>query len=111
MSINSRQKGKAGELEAAHVLNALLPRAQARRSQQYRGTEDGADLVAEGLPNLWLESKRVQRLNLDAVMKVSKEQCGGLHPVILHRKNHGEWLVTLRLEDWIAVSKQVLDAT
>lgn len=111
MSINSRQKGKAGELEAKDAINALLPRAHARRSQQFRGTEEGADLLASGLPNLWLEVKRVERLNVDAVMAASVRNCGGLHPVILHRKNGGEWLVTVRLADLIPVSQQVLGAT
>ena len=110
VSINSRAKGKVGELDAAKELNAILPKAHARRSQQYSGTDSSADLVAPGLPNLWLESKRVERLNVDAVMAKSKEQCGTLCPVILHRKNGGEWLVTVRLADLIAVSEQVLEA-
>ena len=110
MSINSRAKGKAGELEAAHAINDLLPRAHARRSQQFQGTAEGADLVAPGLPNLWLESKRVERLNVDAVMAKSLTQCGTLAPVIVHRKNNAEWLVTVRLSDLIAVAQQVLEA-
>jgi hypothetical protein len=110
MTINSRAKGKSGELEAAHEINAVLPRAHARRSQQFCGTAEGADLVAPGLPNLWLESKRVERLNVDAVMAKSLTQCGSLHPVILHRKNHGEWLVTVRLCDLVAVAQQVQEA-
>lgn len=111
MSINSRQKGKKGELEAKDDLNAVLPRAHARRSQQFRGTEEGADLLAAGLPNLWLEVKRVERLNVDATMAASVKVCGKLLPVILHRKNNGEWLVTCRLKDWPDVSVQVMGAT
>lgn len=99
MAINSRKKGKAGELEAKDHWNRLLPGANARRSQQHSGTESASDLISPGTPGLWLEVKRVQALNLQAVMEKSKEQCGELAPVVLHRKNDSDWLVTFRLED------------
>jgi len=110
MAINSRAKGKAGELEAAHELNALCPKANARRSQQHSGTESTSDLIAPGLPTLWLEVKRCQRLNIDAVMQTSADQCGGLRPVCLHRRNNGEWLITFRLKDSAAVCSEILGA-
>jgi hypothetical protein len=99
MAINSRQKGKRGELEAAAEWNRHMPNAHARRSQQHSGTESASDLISPGTPHLWLEVKRVQALNLTAVMEKSKEQCGELAPVVLHRKNDSDWLVTFRLED------------
>ena len=98
MAINSRRKGKVGELEAAAEINRLLPQALARRAQQHSGTESASDLIAPGLPGLWLEVKRVQKLNLTEVMEKSREQCGALVPVVLHRKNDAEWLVTFPLE-------------
>lgn len=97
MAINSRRKGKVGELEAAAEINRLLPNAMARRSQQHSGTESASDLIAPGLSGLWLEVKRVQKLNLTEVMEKSREQCGSLCPVVLHRKNDAEWLVTFPL--------------
>lgn len=110
MAINSRNKGKNGELEAAAELNSLCPKALARRSQQHSGTESTSDLIAPGLPTLWLEVKRTERLNIDAVMETSKEQCGGLRPVCLHRKNGGQWLVTFCLNDAAAVCSEILGA-
>lgn len=110
MAINSRRKGKAGELEAAAEINRLLPSAMARRSQQHSGTESASDLIAPGLPGLWLEVKRVQALNLQRVMEKSREQCGSLAPVILHRKNGADWLVTMRLEDIGRVAREVTGA-
>lgn len=99
MAINSRQKGKRGELEAAAEWNRLVPNAHARRSQQHSGTESASDLISPGTPHLWLEVKRVERgLNLHAVMEKSREQCGDLCPVVLHRQNDQEWLVTFPLE-------------
>lgn len=99
MAINSRNKGKRGELEAAAEWNRHMPQAHARRSQQHSGTESASDLIAPGCPHLWLEVKRVQKLNLQEVMEKSLEQCGDLAPVVLHRKNDTDWLVTFRLED------------
>lgn len=110
MAINSRQKGKRGELEAAAEWNRLVPNAHARRSQQHSGTESASDLIAPGCPHLWLEVKRVQKLNLQEVMEKSQEQCGELAPVVIHRKNDTDWLVTFRLEDIKRFVQQVQGA-
>lgn len=107
MSCNSRQKGKRGELEAAHALNEKLPLAQARRGQQYSGTETSADLVAPGLPNLYLEVKRRQSMNIHTVLDEAEEACGGLAPLVLHRKDNTDWVVSFRLEDLREVVKQL----
>ena len=110
MACNSRQKGKRGELEAAHAINEVLPNARARRAQQYSGTESTADLIADGLPNLYLEVKRRQSMNLHKVFDESEENCGSLAPVVLHRKDNTEWLVTFKLEDLRDVVQQLRGA-
>lgn len=100
MACNSRRKGASGELEAAHALNAVLPHAQARRAQQYCGHETAADLVCEGLDGVMIEVKRRQSMNVHKVMKESQAHCTeGMLPMILHRKDNEEWLLTIRLED------------
>ena len=97
---NSRRKGKNGELEAAKILNAVLPHAKARRAQQYCGTETSADLVCEGLDGVMIEVKRKQSMNIHKVMAESLAHCtDAMLPVILHRKDNEEWLLTIRLED------------
>jgi hypothetical protein len=111
MAINSRNKGKRGELEGAAEWNLHLPEAHARRSQQYSGTESASDLIAPGTPHLWLEVKRVEKgLNLHAVIEKSREQCGDLCPVVLHRRNDTEWLVTFPLEQIKSFIEQVQGA-
>lgn len=111
MAINSRNKGKRGELEAAAEWNRLVPNAHSRRSQQHSGTESASDLISPGTPHLWLEVKRVERgLNLHDVMDKSREQCGELCPVVLHRKNETEWLVTFPLEQIKRFVQQVQGA-
>lgn len=100
MACNARTKGKNGELEAAHALNAVLPHAKARRAQQFAGHHTAADLVCDGLPGIMVEVKRKQALNLHKTMDKSLEDCTeDQTAVILHRKDNCEWLLTVRLED------------
>lgn len=62
--MNSRDKGKRGELELAKVLRGYG--YDTRRGQQYCGANGDADVV--GLPGIHIECKRVERLNLDDAM-------------------------------------------
>lgn len=63
---NSRQKGAAGERELAKKLRDLgFP--EARRSQQYAGINNDADLV--GVDGVHIECKRVERLNIHEAME------------------------------------------
>lgn len=100
MACNAKKKGAAGELEAAKALNAVLPHAKARRAQQYAGHETAADLVCEGLDGVMVEVKRRQQMNIHKVMSESVQHCtDGVLPMILHRKDNEQWLLTIRLED------------
>jgi len=103
--INSKQKGKKGELEFSHLLkdNGF----DARRGQQYSGTETTADIISE-LP-YHFEVKRVERLNIDKAMEQAVEDCGDGTPVVAHRKNRKDWLITMKFDDWIEVVKKVGD--
>lgn len=75
----------------------------ARRTAQYCGnTGDASDVV--GLPGIHIEVKRVERLNMDQAMSQAihdaGQQEGNPFPAVFHRKSRGEWLVTMRAEDW-----------
>lgn len=96
--MNSRSKGKRGELEAAHLLQEYG--YDARRSQQFAGMNGDADVV--GLPGIHLEIKRVEKLNLDNAMaqSISDAREGEL-PVVMHRKNRADWLVTMPFTLWM----------
>jgi len=100
MALNSRQKGKAGELEAAKMLRDLFG-WDCGRSVQHSGTTDSADLRVNSTPGLWFEVKRVQALNLPLAMAKAVEQAGRKTAVVLHRRNHSPvgWMLTIRLED------------
>ena len=96
--MNSRQKGKRGELEAAHLLREYG--FEARRGQQFSGANGDPDVV--GLPGIHLEVKRVEKLNLEAAMQQSiRDARTNEIPIVMHRKNRGQWLVTMTFENWM----------
>ena len=96
--MNSRTKGKRGELEAAHLLKKYG--YDARRGQQFSGINGDADVV--GLPGIHLEIKRVEKLNIDdALLQSIRDARENEIPIVMHRKNYAEWKVTMRFSDWI----------
>lgn len=98
MPCNSRAKGKRGELELCQKIRELL-QWDVRRSVQYCGDSGDSDLIAVQAPNLFIECKLVQNLNLHKAMDLAVKQAGGTTPAIFHRKDRTEWLVTVRLSD------------
>ena len=103
--INSNAKGKAGELEFANLCKEYG--FETRRSQQYCGINSDSDVV--GLPGLHVEVKRVEKLHLSNAME---QACGdmakGDMPIIAHRKNREDWMITMRFEDWMEIYKRYL---
>ena len=105
MPINSRRKGANGERELARKLREY-GYVNARRSQQYCGTNGDADIV-DALDGVHIECKRVERLNLEDAMAQSKHDArDGEIPVVMHRKNTCEWMVSIRLTDWIEMYRE-----
>lgn len=100
--MNSRQKGKRGELEAAKVLKTYG--YETRRGQQFSGANGDADVV--GLPGIHLEIKRVEKLNISKAMQQSIQDAkDGEMPVVMHRKNRETWLVTMPLRVFMVLYK------
>lgn len=111
--MNSREKGKRGELEISHLLQAYG--YETRRNQQFSGANGDADVV--GLPGIHIECKRVQHLNIDKALKQaisdtyadSLKQGTEILPAVFHRSNDdhkkdstkGVWKVTMTLKDWM----------
>ena len=108
MEINSREKGRRGEIELAHKLREHG--YSTRRGQQYSGTETSADVV--GLPGIHIECKRVEALNIYTAIMQAVHDTGesGDLPAVFHRKNNQPWLVTMRLEEWLALYRRWADA-
>lgn len=100
---NSRAKGCRGERSLAKALREHG--YDCRRGQQFSGANGDADVV--GLPNIHIECKRVERLNIENAMAQSIHDAReGELPVVMHRKNNCKWLVTMRLDDWIELYRE-----
>ena len=103
---DSRAKGCRGERELARELADIFG-VEVRRGQQYAGGTDTPDVV--GLPErIHPECKRVEKLNLQAAMEQAIKDGGpGKLPVVFHKRNRGDWMVTVLLADWLDVSLTV----
>lgn len=104
--MNSRRKGADGERELAQVLKRLG--FETRRGQQYSAANGDADVV--GIEGLHIECKRVEKLNIDTAMQQSRRDARENEiPVVMHRKNHKTWLVTMDLVEFIRLWKGTHD--
>lgn len=103
--INSKQKGKKGELEFSNLCKEHG--FNTRRSQQYAGINNDADVV--GLPGLHVEVKRVERLNIsNAIRQAIRDKAEDEIPIVAHRKDREPWLITMRADDWFKLYKKYI---
>lgn len=101
--MNSRNKGKRGELELSHKLQVYG--YEARRGQQYCGSNGDADVV--GLHGIHIECKRVEKLNIyDAISQAKSDVNDDEIPAVFHRRDRKEWLVTMTMDDWMKLYKE-----
>lgn len=109
--INSKQKGKAGELEFAHKC-AEYGFNKVHRTAQTNGKLEQSLADCEGLEGIHIEVKRVEALNIDKAMEQSirdlKTKKEKKLPVVFHRKNHKKWKATMELDDWFKLYKSWL---
>jgi len=90
----SREKGKRGERMWASLCREYG--FDAHRTSQYCGnTGEASDVV--GLPNIHVEVKFVERLNIyDAVSQAMRDaEQDGRMPIVAHKKSRFPWLVTM----------------
>tara|TARA_R100000655_G_scaffold71369_3_gene109776 strand:+ start:8109 stop:8447 length:339 start_codon:yes stop_codon:yes gene_type:complete len=104
--MNSNRKGKRGELCVVHFLKNEFG-LDARRSQQYCGANNDADVVG-GFPNTHCEVKFVEALNLTKAMGQAVADCGDSIPYVAHKKNRGDLLITVRASDLKEFCKAVV---
>lgn len=106
--MNTKRKGTAGEYELAAILRAAGINAY-RNDQMFIGGKGNPDVEAEvfGL-RLHVEVKRVERLNVpEAVHQAVRDAAEGYYPVVAHRRNREEWLVTMPLTSVLSVLKEL----
>ena len=103
MSLNSKDKGGRGEREWSSFCRGH-GFDDARRGTQFKGGYDSPDCV--GLPGIHQEVKRVERLNIHEAMKQSvRDSEGKAFPIVAHRRNREQWLVTMLADDWMEIYK------
>ena len=105
MTINSRMKGKTGELELADVLRKH-GFSGAARGVQYKGGPNSPDVV--GLPSHHIECKRVEALQLYAALEQAHRDAGPSDTAIVaHRRNRKPWVAILDLDDYLLMVREL----
>ncbi len=103
--MNSRSKGKRGELDFAKFLVRQLEghtvngeQDVARRGQQFRGGQDQPDVITN-VPRHF-EVKRTERLRMyEAVEQAVRD--GGDKAVVAHKANHKPWLCIMMMDQFL----------
>lgn len=99
MPINSKKKGAAGEREFANLCRK--EGYDVRRTAQFNGKELGSLADVVGLPGIHVEVKRVEALNVNKAMEQAiRDNASEDVPIVAHRKNGTEWLITMTAKDW-----------
>ena len=97
----SRDKGKAGEREVAELIRSYG--FEARRGQQHRGGPGSPDIV-HNIPNLHVEVKRTERLNMyDAMQQAVEEAHSDDIPVVFHRRSNRQWVVIATADHFLEI--------
>ena len=96
--MNSRMKGKRGELEAVRALKTLG--LDAERTVQHEGRGSAGDVRVFGA-NVHAEVKGRATITACRVMDQDIRDCRrGATPAVLMRENRGPFLLMLQLSDW-----------
>lgn len=105
MGRSAQRKGADGERELANYLKEQG--FEVRRGQVFNHE---SDMV--GLKGIHPEVKRVEKLNVpaavrQAIIEAQIRQDG--IPTLFHRRNREEWLVTMRLDDWLNLYRKWIE--
>lgn len=107
MAVNSKQKGARFERLLASRFRDYG--YDARRTAQYCGnTGDASDVV--GLPGIHIEAKHQERMQLYEWMAQAQRDAmangGDVFPVVFHKKNNADILVTMTFDDWMNLYRE-----
>lgn len=106
MAVNSKQKGTRFERTLASIFRGY-GYGKSRRTAQYCGnTGDAPDVV--GLPGIHVEAKHQERMMLyDWIEQAKRDSEGsGNLPVVFHKKNRSEILVSMTLDVFMQLYKE-----
>jgi hypothetical protein len=105
MSAHSRRKGKVGEREVANAIRLTLG-LDAHRGCQARAGTDTCDV--EGVPGLWVESKRGKQPNVRAALRQATEDSDGRVPVAVIRDDGEDAFAVLSFDALLALMRVAL---
>lgn len=103
---NSNQKGKRGERMWRDELREA-GFVKSHRGQQYSGSPDSPDVICPELPGIHFEVKYTQKLDLYGAVLQAVTDVKNTHkvPVVAHKRNNCEWLVTMQADQWFRIVK------
>lgn len=96
--INSRQKGKRGELELVRLLKARG--YHARRGQQFRGGPGSPDVVVDERSRLHIEVKYGAKIDVQAALAQARRDAGNAKDAVVAYRFVGR---TMRGRPWWVV--------
>jgi len=103
--VNSKMKGKKGELEFCQWLRDNLG-VEARRGVQYKGDKDAPDVVTS-VEGVHFEVKRTEKLNLYDALKQATKDAGENIPIVAHRRSREDWVFIVKAKHIEAFSKAI----
>lgn len=104
---NGKQKGKRYEIHVAHRFRDEGYK-DARRSQQYAGINNDADVV--GVPGIHIEAKAREAMShsqlYDAIAQSKRDAREDEIPIVIHKMNRCNDLVTMEFDSWIVMFRE-----
>ncbi|MCL2631496.1 MAG: hypothetical protein FWD45_00150 [Coriobacteriia bacterium] len=97
----AREKGARGERELASKLREL-GFEHSRRGYQWLGALTEAD-IESALPGIHIECKRTNRFLSRFMFQAMNDAPDGLIPVVMWRRDHGEWIAVQFTSDFIGM--------
>lgn len=98
--INSKIKGKVGELTLVHELNDRGYNVE--RTAQYNGKSADSEADLRGLNGIHIECKVRERHNVyDYINQVDRDKKDNELGCVFMKSNRKKWLVMMDLDDWI----------
>lgn len=91
-----RQKGKRGEREVVHLFRDAGFDEAERTVQNCGRSDDSSDVRVKRLSVFNIESKLGYSSQLDKWFEKAVTEAPDKEPLIFHRRDHGEWLCTVR---------------
>ena len=105
--LRSRNKGKRGEREVAELLRSFG--VEARRSQQFSGQDQTADLTTS-VNGVHFEVKRYARIGAARFLEQAKRDAGDAVPVVAMREDRGEWMLMIPMDQLMELIQRIGEA-